>query len=140
MKKHMVEFVKRGMVAAWGGPVVLAIIFACLNAAGVVETMTVRDVCLGIISSTLMAFIAAGINVVYRVERLPLPMAILIHAGVLYLDYLLVYLINGWLKNQLGPILTFTVIFAAGFALIWLIIYQIIKRQIRQVNMKIQAQ
>lgn len=140
MKKHMVEFVKRGMMAAWGGPVVLAIIFACLNAAGVVETMTVREVCLGIISSTLMAFIAAGINVVYQVERLPLPMAILIHAGVLYLDYLLVYLINGWLKNQLGPILTFTVIFAAGFALIWLIIYQIIKRQIRQVNMKIQAQ
>ena len=140
MKKHMVEFVKRGMVAAWGGPVVLAIIFACLNAAGVVETMTVREVCLGIISSTLMAFIAASISVVYQMEQLPLPMAILIHAGVLYLDYLLVYLINGWLKNQLGPILTFTAIFFAGFALVWLIIYQIIKRQIRQVNMKIQAQ
>jgi len=139
MKKYTAEFVKRGLMAAWGGPVVLAIIFACLNAAGVVETMTVREVCLGIISSTLMAFIAAGINVVYQVEKLPLAMAILIHGGVLYLDYLLVYLMNGWLRNQLGPIVTFTVIFAAGFAVVWLIIYQVIRKQISQVNKKIQA-
>lgn len=140
MKKHIVEFVKRGIVAAWGGPVIIAIIYAILGANGVMETMTVREVCLGIISSTLMTFIAAGISAVYQVEQLPLPMAILIHAGVLYLDYLLVYLMNGWLKNQLGPILVFTAIFAVGFAVIWLIIYQIIKKQIKQVNMKIQAQ
>ena len=140
MKKHIVEFVKRGIVAAWGGPVIIAIIYAILGANGVMETMTVREVCMGIISSTLMTFIAAGISVVYQVDQLPLPMAILIQAGVLYLDYLLVYLMNGWLKNQLGPILVFTAIFAVGFAVIWLIIYQIIKKQIKQVNMKIQAQ
>jgi len=58
---------------------------------------------------------------------------------VLYLDYLLVYLMNGWLRNQLGPIVTFTVIFAAGFAVVWLIIYQVIRKQISQVNKKIQA-
>ena len=139
MKKYVAEFIKRGLMAAWGGPVVAAIIFACLGRAGVVETMTVREVCLGIISSALMAFIAGGINVVYQVEKLPLAMAILIHGGVLYLDYLLVYLMNGWLQNQVGPIAVFTLIFAAGFALVWLIIYQIIKRQINQVNKKIRA-
>lgn len=139
MKKYAAEFIKRGLMAAWGGPVVAAIIFACLGRAGVVETMTVREVCLGIISSALMAFIAGGINVVYQVEKLPLAMAILIHGGVLYLDYLLVYLMNGWLQNQVGPIAVFTLIFAAGFALVWLIIYQIIKRQINQVNKKIRA-
>ena len=139
MKKYAAEFIKRGLMAAWGGPVVAAIIFACLGRAGVVETMTVREVCLGIISSALMAFIAGGINVVYQVEKLPLAMAILIHGGVLYLDYLLVYLMNGWLQNQVGPIAVFTLIFAVGFALVWLIIYQIIKRQINQVNKKIRA-
>ena len=139
MKKYAAEFIKRGLMAAWGGPVVAAIIFACLGRAGVVETMTVREMCLGIISSALMAFIAGGINVVYQVEKLPLAMAILIHGGVLYLDYLLVYLMNGWLQNQVGPIAVFTLIFAAGFALVWLIIYQIIKRQINQVNKKIRA-
>ena len=139
MKKYAAEFIKRGLMAAWGGPVVAAIIFACLGRAGVVETMTVREVCLGIISSALMAFIAGGINVVYQVEKLPLAMAILIHGGVLYLDYLLVYLMNGWLQKQVGPIAVFTLIFAAGFALVWLIIYQIIKKQINQVNKKIRA-
>ena len=139
MKKHVIEFVKRGLMAAWGGPVIIAIIFASLGANGVLETLTVREASLAIFSSTLMAFIAAGISMIYQVERLPLPMAILIHGGVLYADYLLVYLLNGWLKNQLGPILGFTAIFFAGFALVWLIIYQIIKGQIRQVNEKLQG-
>ena len=140
MKKHVMDFIKRGMMAAWGGPVILAIIYACLGSNGVVETLTVKEVCMGILSSAVMAFIAAGIPVVYQVEQLPLPMAILIHGGVLYLDYLLVYLMNGWLKSQLGPIAVFTVIFAAGFALIWLIIYLTTRKQINWLNSKMQAQ
>ena len=139
MKKYAVEFVRRGLVAAWGGPVIIAIIYAILGANGTIETLTVGEVSLAIISSTVMAFVAAGITMVYQVEHLPLPMAILIHCGVLYLDYLLVFLMNGWLKNQLGPILVFTVIFVAGFATIWLVIYQVIKRQIKQVNSKLNA-
>ena len=140
MKKHVMDFIKRGMMAAWGGPVILAIIYACLGSNGVVETLTVKEVCMGILSSAVMAFIAAGIPVVYQVEQLPLPMAILIHGGVLYLDYLLVYLMNGWLKSQLGPIAVFTVIFVAGFALIWLIIYLTTRKQINRLNSKMQAQ
>ena len=140
MKKHVVELIRRGMMAAWGGPVILAIIYACLGSNGVVETLKVKEVCMGILSSAVMAFIAAGIPVVYQVEQLPLPLAILIHGGVLYLDYLLVYLMNGWLKSQLVPIAVFTVIFVAGFALIWLIIYLTTKKQISQLNSKMQAQ
>ena len=140
MRKFAAEFVKRGLMAAWGGPVVIAIIFASLGANGVMETMTVHEVCLGILSSTVMAFVAGGITAIYQVERLPLPMAALIQAGVLYLDYLLVYLMNGWLQNQMVPILTFTVIFVAGYALIWLVIYQVIKRQTQKMNEKLTAQ
>ncbi|MBQ7864724.1 MAG: DUF3021 domain-containing protein, partial [Clostridia bacterium] len=138
--KFAAEFVKRGLMAAWGGPVVIAIIFAILGANGVMETMTVHEVCLGILSSTVMTFVAGGITAIYQVERLPLPMAALIQAGVLYLDYLLVYLMNGWLQNQMVPILTFTVIFVAGYALIWLVIYQVIKRQTQKLNEKLTAQ
>lgn len=138
MKKYVAEFVKRGLVAAWGGPVIVAIIYAILGANGVIESLTVHEVCLGIISSTVMAFIAAGISMVYQVEQLPLPMKIMIQAGVLYLDYLLVYLMNGWMPNRLGPVLGFTAVFAAGYAVIWLIIYQSIKKQIKQVNKKLQ--
>ncbi|MBP3453463.1 MAG: DUF3021 domain-containing protein [Clostridia bacterium] len=140
MRKFAAEFVKRGLMAAWGGPVVIAIIFASLGANGVMETMTVHEVCLGILSSTVLAFVAGGITAIYQVEQLPLSMAALIQAGMLYLDYLLVYLMNGWLQNQMVPILTFTVIFAAGYALIWLVIYQVIKRQTQKLNEKLTAQ
>lgn len=140
MRKFAAEFVKRGLVAAWGGPVVIAIIYASLGANGVMETMTVHEVCLGILSSTVLAFVAGGITAIYQVEKLPLLMAALIQAGVLYLDYLLVYLMNGWLERQLSVILGFTVIFAAGYALIWLVIYQVIKRQTQKMNEKLMAQ
>lgn len=140
MKKFLKDFVKQGLMAAWGGPVVLAIIYFILGKTGAVETLTVQEVSLGILSSAIMGFIAAGIPVVYRQEALPLATAILIHAAVLYLDYLIVYLMNGWLKNGAGPILIFTAIFFAGFALIWLIIRQVTKRQVKQVNSKIQPE
>lgn len=140
MKKFIKDFVKQGLVAAWGGPVIIAIIYMILGANGVIQTLTVKEVCMGILSSTLMAFIAAGIPVVYRQERLPLPMAILIHAAVLYLDYLIVYLMNGWLPNDATTVLMFTVIFFAGFALIWLIIWQINKRQVSRLNEKLNTQ
>lgn len=140
MKKFIKDFVKQGLVAAWGGPVIIAIIYMILGANGVIQTLTVKEVCMGILSSTLMVFIAAGIPVVYRQERLPLPMAILIHAAVLYLDYLIVYLMNGWLPNDATTVLMFTVIFFAGFALIWLIIWQINKRQVSRLNEKLNTQ
>ena len=140
MKKYAAEFVKRGLVAAWGGPVVVAIIYATLGANGVIDTLSVQEACMGIISSTVLAFIAAGISMIYQVEQLPLPMAALIQGGVLYLDYLLVYLLNGWLERQLSVILGFTVIFAAVYGLIWLVIYQVIKRQTQKVNEKLTAQ
>lgn len=140
MKKFLKDFVKQGLMAAWGGPVILAIIYFILGKTGAVETLTVQEVSLGILSSAIMGFIAAGIPVVYRQEALPLATAILIHAAVLYLDYLIVYLMNGWLKNDAGPILVFTAVFFAGFALIWLIIRQVTKRQVKQVNSKIQPE
>jgi len=140
MKKFLKDFVRQGLMAAWGGPVILAIIYFILGKTGAVETLTVQEVSLGILSSAIMGFIAAGIPVVYRQEALPLATAILSHAAVLYLDYLIVYLMNGWLKNDAGPILTFTAVFFAGFALIWLIIRQVTKRQVKQVNSKIQPE
>jgi hypothetical protein len=72
---------------------------------------------------------------IYTVESLPLPMAILIHAGVLYLDYLLIYLLNSWLpRSAIGM---FTAIFAAGYALVWLVIYLCIRANTKKINEKI---
>jgi len=138
MKKHMLEFLHRGLVAAAGGPVILAVIYGILGMTGTVHSLTPQEVCTGILTITLMAFTAAGITMVYQVEQLPLICAILIHAGVLYLDYLMIYLLNNWIPKDLTAIGIFTAIFAAGYALVWLIIYATIRSKTNKLNGKLQ--
>ena len=137
MRKNIKDFFKRGLVAAWGGPVILAIVWAVLKSSGVVETLTVDQVVLGIISTTVMAFIAAGVSVVYQIESLPKAFAGLIQAAVLYIDYLGIYLLNGWIP--LYRVWIFTIIFFAGFIIIWLAIYVPIKLKVNKMNRKLRS-
>ena len=134
MKKFLKEFLFRGLICAGGGPLVLAVIYGVLGATGTAETVPTTEVCLGILTITLLAFIAAGMTAVYQMEQLPLPMMILLHGGALYIAYILTYLINGWLQTALIPILVFTGIFIVGYALIWLTIYCIEKKKAETLN------
>ena len=139
MKKYIAEFVHRGLLAAAGGPVILAVVYGILGAGGTVAALVPGQVCLGILSVTLMAFIAGGITMIYRVEQLPLILAILIHGGVLYLDYLIQYLLNGWIPGNGSAIGVFTAVFFLGFALVWLVIYLNIRSNTRKLNEKWRA-
>ncbi len=137
MKKCILDFMKRGLLASAGGPLVMAIVFFILGCNGTVETLDVFDVVKGILSVTLMAFIAAGITAVYQIEQLPLPIAIGLHCIALYFDYLLIYLFNGLLLNQLVPILIFTGSFLIGFAVIWLFVWLNIRKKTSTLNSKL---
>jgi hypothetical protein len=44
------------------------------------------------------------------------------------------YLLNGWLEWGATPILVFTGIFIAGYLVIWVVIYSIIKRKTDKIN------
>lgn len=134
MKKFLKEFLLRGLICAGGGPVVLAIIYGILGATGAVEAFSPKEVCLGILTITLLAFIAAGMTAIYQMEQLPLPTMILLHGGALYIAYILTYLLNGWLQSSLIPILVFTGIFVVGYALIWFIIYFIERANAEKLN------
>ena len=134
MKKIIVEFLRRGVVAFGFDPIVLAILYLILQHQGVIETLTINQVCLGIFSLSVIAFIAGGMNVIYQVERLPLMTAILIHGSVLYISYLGTYLLNGWLEWGVIPILFFTGIFILGYLAVWAIIYSITKRNTEKLN------
>ena len=130
MKRYILEFCRRGL-CAWGlGPLVLAVLYLFLP----VQTLTVREVSLGIFSLSALAFLAGGMNVIYQIERLPLMAAIGIHGGVLYAGYLGTYLLNGWLDRGRLPILVFSGIFAVGYLSIWAVIYAILKRRTARVN------
>ena len=134
MKKIMLDFLRRGVVACGFGPVVLAIIYTILYRCSVIDTLTVDQVCVGVFSITGLAFLAGGMNAIYQIERLPLMTAILIHGVILYLGYLGTYLTNGWLKLGMTPILIFSAIFVFGYLVIWIIIYTINKRNTAKLN------
>ena len=134
MKKFVLDFLRRGLLACGFGPIVLAILYLILQQSAVVETLTVNQVCIGIFSLSGLAFIAGGMNAVYQMERLPLMVAILIHGGILYISYLGTYLLNDWLEWGVTPILVFSGIFVVGYLAIWAIIYSIIKRNTEKLN------
>lgn len=132
MIKFVKEFCIRGLKFAWGGPFILAIVWGALQAGGAVTMLTVNEAVLGIITTTMMAFISAGISVVYQIETLPKAFAGLIQAAVLYMDYLGFYLLNGWVP--VNRIWIFTLIFAVGFVVIWLSIFIPIKLKVDRMN------
>ena len=134
MKKFILAFFHRGLVACGFGPIVLAVLYLILRQSVNLETLTVSEVCIGIFSLTALAFIAGGMNAVYQIERLPLMWAILIHGCVLYISYLATYLLNDWLERGIIPILVFSGIFVLGYLMIWAVIYSIIKRNTDIIN------
>lgn len=134
MKKNILEFIHRGFVACGLGPILLAVLYLIWQANGLVEMLTVNQVCIGIFSLSALAFVAGGMNVLYQMERLPLMVAILIHGVVLYASYLVTYLVNGWLEWGITPILVFTGIFVFGYMAVWITINSIVKKRTARLN------
>ena len=133
MRQVIREFFRRGLVACGFGPLILAVVYLILQQAGL-RTLTVYEVCVGIVSLWGLAFLAGGMNVVYQIERLPLMGAILLHGTVLYVGYLVTYLVNDWLAWGMTPVLVFTAIFVLGYLAVWAVIYGITRRNTARLN------
>lgn len=131
------NFIMRGLFVAWAGPVVLAIVYGALKTSGVVNEITVDKLVTAVISSVIMAFVAGGISAVYTTDRIHIGLAAVIHMTVLYFDYLVFYLINGYLLTE--HIVYFSIIFAAGFFAIWFIIYFTMRIKVKRLNKKMGA-
>ena len=137
MKRNVLEFIRRGMMACGLGPIILAVLYLILHHRGYLDTLTVEQVSMGIFSISALAFVAGGMNAIYQIERLPLMAAISIHGGILYVSYLITYLLNDWLKWGVLPVLVFSCIFVIGYLVIWGAIYVIIKRNTASLNEKL---
>ena len=134
MKRIVLDFIHRGLAACGFGPLILAAIYLMLQGRGLLDVLTVRQVCMGIYTLAALAFIAGGMNVLYQIERLPLMAAVTIHGSVLYVSYMVTYLLNGWLEWGMMPVLVFSGIFVIGYLAIWAGIYAVIKRSTERLN------
>ena len=54
--------------------------------------------------------------------------------GVLYLDYLILYLCNNWIERDITTLGIFTGIFFGGFAVIWLVVYLCVRSKTKRLN------
>ena len=134
MKSFISRFVRRGLVACGFGPLVLAVVYLILHRCGVVDSLSVSEVCTGIFSLAALAFIAGGLNALYRIESLPLMAAVSVHGGVLYLSYLATYLVNGWLSLSKTPVLVFSGVFIVGYLAVWAVIYASVCIRTKKLN------
>ena len=128
------NFFLRGLTCCGFGPLTLSVIYFILGASGAVTEILPQKAAVEILSITLMAFIIAGMTSIYQAEKLPLPIRIGIHCLTLYCAYLLVYLFNGWLASDAAALITFSIVFFAGFAGIWAIIYLVNRKKIKKLN------
>ena len=135
MKKYIKDFCIRGLMFAWGGPAITAIIWYCLWKGGQIESLSPEQVLVGVLSTSALAFIAAGISIVHQIETLPKGIAALIKCSVLYIDYLGFYLLNGWIT--LNKIWLFTIFFVLGFVIIWASIYIPTTIKVAKMNKKL---
>ena len=134
IKKYYKDFLLRGMIAMGFGPIVLSIIYGSLGLSGVVDTISVSEMCVGIVSITVLAFVAGAITVLYQIEEIPLVWAILAHEIVLYSAYAVAYVLNGWLEPGIVPFVVFTAIFVLGYVVIWGIIYLVTKKHTDKIS------
>lgn len=134
MKKHILDFLRRGLFTCGFGPLVLAAIYLVLQGTIDLSLLSVNEAVTGILSLYALAFIAGGMNFIYQIERLPLMVAILIHGAVLYVSYLCTYLLNSWLEWNVISLLVFTGIFVIGYVIIWAIICSIIRKNTEKIN------
>ncbi len=134
MKRFLSDFILRGLIACGFGPAVLAIVYIALHQNGLIDTLTVDQVVIGIFSLSVLAFVSGGMNAIYKVEKIPLMLAILLHGCVLYVSYLATYLLNDWLRAGVIPIIVFTAIFIVGYLVVWAVIWSTMKQNTRKVN------
>ena len=68
----------------------------------------------------------------------PLAAVAMIQLAVLYADYIIDYLFNGWLKNSTFAIGIFTGVFIVSYAVIWCSILLVNRRKGAEMNRRMQ--
>ena len=128
------SFLLRGTIFAGFGPIIYALIIFIIDLTGVDPMLDGIVVFKGAISTYLLAFVVAGMSIIWKEERLGFALQMAIHALSIYVSYLITYLVNGWLNINFIQILTFTIIFIFGYGIIWLMIYLIERNKVNKLN------
>ena len=138
MNKYVKQFLLRGLIFGGFGPIVLGIIFLCIEMSGIALALGGGEILLAIVSTYGIAFVQAGASVFNQIEHWSIPKSTLCHFSVLYLAYVGSYLLNNWIPFDSNVLLIFTGIFVGGYLIIWLTVFISVKLISKKLNAKLQ--
>lgn len=130
MNKYAKSFIIRGAIFGGFGPVVTAIVLACIPDI----TLTGGEVLLVVVSTYLLAFVQAGASVFNQIEHWPMAKSLFCHFGSLYVVYSLCYLINSWIPFEPMVLLIFTAVFVAVYFVVWFTVYLCVRAASKKMN------
>lgn len=137
MNKYLKEFFHRGLIFAGFGPIILGIIYYIISETEKGFSLSGYQVCLGIISIYVLAFVQAGATVFNQIEDWSLPKSLVCHFSTLYITYILCYVVNTWIPFKPMILLIFTLIFISLYLIIWITVYFTIKISAKKFNSKL---
>ena len=136
MRKYFIEFLKRGLMFAGFGPVIVGIVYYIISFS-VDLGLSGLDFLVAIISSYLLAFIQAGASVFNTIENWSIAKSTAFHLTSIYLAYLGAYLINEWIPFNWIVVLIFTLVFVVTYFIITLVVYVCTKSITNKLNSKL---
>ena len=137
MNKHLQNFLHRGLIFGGFGPIVLGIIFLCIERSGVELNLDGGSILLAIVSTYILAFVQAGSSVFNQIEHWPMAKSTLIHFSSLFAVYSLTYIANSWIAFEPIVLLAFCLIFVLVYLTVWLTVYLCTRAFTKKLNEKI---
>jgi hypothetical protein len=137
MNKHLKNFLQRGLIFGGFGPIVLGIIFFCIELSGTQLNLNGGEVLLAIISTYILAFVQAGASIFNQIEEWPITKSLLCHFSLLFAVYSLTYVMNSWIPFEPIVLLIFCLVFILVYFTIWLTVYFSVRIHTKKLNKRL---
>ena len=134
MNKHLKNFLHRGLIFGGFGPIVLGIIFFCIELSGTQLGLGGGEVLMAIFSTYILAFVQAGASVFNQIEEWPLTKSLFCHFSLLFVVYSLAYVLNSWIPFEPVVLLIFCLVFVLIYFTVWLTVYFCVKAHTKKLN------
>ena len=137
MNSYLKSFLNRGLIFGGFGPLILGVVYTCIDASGVNIALGGKDVLIAIISTYLLAFIQAGVSVFNQIEGWSISRSMLFHLTSIYLAYVGTYLVNSWIPFEPIVLIIFTSVFVLTYFVIALTVCLVTRAVTKKMNERI---
>ncbi len=137
MNYYVKEFIKRGLIFSGFGPIIVGIVYLCIEGSGVDLKLNASIVFLAIITTYIIAFVQAGSSVFNQIESWSKAKSLFFQMTSIYVVYMGGYLINNWIPFKIEVIIIFTCVYVTTYLTIWLTVYFITKNTSKKLNSKL---